>query len=227
VSGIAVTKIAALFSFASTLAIWAAITVGIRSGAQARANRIDFGSARQLLDLNASSAVLWIEALALAAPVLALGAGYGWYELLKSTGPLVAYGVLLWYCGMIFVIANDILELALVARLPPAFAASAEHERGALLALGSSMGLTVELLALTGGLVSFFGAALVSIAMLQSSRVPAWIGWLGLVASLLTLLAAPFRLRAPQDSSLGIARLLGYNLFMLWIIATGVAMWLA
>lgn len=77
------------------------------------------------------------------------------------------------------------------------------------------------LFASLGDVVSFVGLAFVAIAMLH---LPAWIALLGLAAAVLVLLStiASAALKHPEPSQ-G-ARLLGFNLFMLWIVSTGVMM---
>jgi len=67
---------------------------------------------------------VWVDVLALISPVLALPAGAGWYLLAEDRRPLAALGILLWYLGMVFVIAQDALQVAVVTTLPSAYVAA-------------------------------------------------------------------------------------------------------
>jgi hypothetical protein len=224
VSIVPMTKIAALFSFLSPLMILIAIPIGVSMGR--RPAPIDFGSADELARLHSASGKVHIlVALALAGPVLALGIGPGWYELLSGAGPYVLFGIVLWYLGMIFVIINDTLELAMVVRLPSAFSIAREQDRPALLVFGSVIALAIELFAFVGDLVSFLGLGFIAFAMLRVPMFPAWIAVVGIAAAILILVSTVASATLRHSASVERARLLGFNLFMLWIISTGVMLW--
>ena len=58
---------------------------------------------------------LWLAQLSLIGPAIALGAGIGWYQVLRTVGSYVASGVLLWYLGMVLIVTQDAVEVANVA----------------------------------------------------------------------------------------------------------------
>jgi len=221
----ALTRISAAFSFLSPLVVVATIAVMIAGGLGGPA-AIDFASPDVLRHLKDSRpAILWSEALSLVGPIVALGAGLGWYRILKPAGSYVALGVLLWYAGMIFVITQDALEFTLVARLPDAYFASDASSQAAIAALGSTLGSFIDVLTLVGDLVSYFGILLVSIAMLSGvQRVPRWLGILGLLAGVLIAIGLVAGAISPNAGPIGAARPLGFLLFMAWFVGTGVVM---
>jgi len=90
------TKISAVFSFLSVLTVVAAIPIAIASGGGPSP---DYGDAG-LLELYAGAMPLPLvgATLALIGPTLALGAGIGWYVVLRGAGSYVALGWIAWGC---------------------------------------------------------------------------------------------------------------------------------
>jgi hypothetical protein len=79
---------------------------------------------------------------------------------------------------------------------------------------------------LVGDVVSNIGILLVGIAMTRGVRgVPRWLGVLGIVAAVLIALGLVATTLAPDAVALGAARPAGFQLFMVWLVATGVVMW--
>ena len=165
---------------------------------------------------------MWLESLSLAAPVTSLGAGYGWYWLVRGGAPDGAMGVVVWYLGMIFVIINDTLELGLVATLPAQYQRADDTLKPALLGFGAIVGYCIELFSLVGGLVSFSGVALIAISMLHVPSLPPWLGALGIIASVLILVSRIGTHLVRSLKPLGVLGLVGFILFMTWILSTGI-----
>lgn len=218
------TRIAAAFSFAAPISIFVAFGIALAHGLGGPVT-LDFSTTDSLRHMqDAKPAMLWTELLALVGPTLALGAGLGWYRILRPAGSYVALGVLLWYVGMVFVVTQDALEYVLVARLPELYFAANETARAAIAAFGASLGGFIETLGATGDLVSNSGMALVCIAMLGGVRsVPRWLGGLGLASALLISLPLLAEVVVP-GGPFGPARGVGFLLFMVWFVATGVVM---
>jgi hypothetical protein len=216
-----VLEISAICSFLSPALVFTLIPIGIRLGRPGPIP-IAFGDAEELGKLQATMpGVLWLEALALAAPILSLGIGFGWYALLGAATPYAAMGVVLWYLGMIFVIINDTLELGLVATLPREYARAADAVKPALLGFGTVVGNCIELFSLVGGVVSFGGIALVAASMLHAPGVPLWLGTLGMVASVIILVSRTGTFIGGSGGPLGKLGLLGFVAFMVWVVTTG------
>jgi hypothetical protein len=210
-------KIAGCFSILSALCILVAIPIGISLNTGGP-SAIDFGNPETLDRLRAAMpGMLLVEVLALAGPTLALAAGLGWHQMLRRDGSYVTLGVLLWYVGMLFVVLQDAIEFSLVEFLPAAHASAEAALKPGLLAAGAVLGRVIEVLTLLGDCVSGFGLALVNIALLR--RTGSWrlLGGAGLLSTALTTAG----LLLPQ---LGIARLLGFVIFMAWLITMGIVM---
>jgi len=179
---------------------------------------MDFGDPVLLASLQgAGTRGVLLEVLALVGPTLALGAGLGWWPVLRDRGSYVALGVLLWYLGMIFVIWQDAAELALVLHLPHHYAAADGARAEALLAIGSISGEVIHVMRLLGDLVSFFGLLLVSLAMLGKPGRWKLLGGIGIASAVSIIIGLLY-------PPLLILRLIGFILFMVWMIAMGIAM---
>jgi hypothetical protein len=131
------TRISAICSFLSPLCVCLAIPIAV--AADIPPGRIDFGNANTLQRLvTAMPGALWLAQLSLIGPTIALGTGIGWYQVLRTVGSYVAFGVALWYLilGMVLVVTQDAVEVAIVDYLPSAYVAADASLRPSLLALG-------------------------------------------------------------------------------------------
>jgi len=213
-----------VFSFASPACAFASIPLAISIGVGPAP--IDFGDGDTLLRLAAlSPKPFWVALLSVLGPTLALPVGVGWYQVLRQHGSYVTTGVLLWYVGMVLIVVQDSIEVALVDYLPSAYAAADAAARPSLLALGAFTGKSDALLALIGDLVSFFGLVLVNVALLQVRGRSRFVGVVGLMSTavIVTGLIGPFL--SPQVGSLAFLRGPGFTLFMLWNMSMGVMLW--
>lgn len=85
------------------------------------------------------------------------------------------------------------------------------------MAIGSISGEIIHIMMILGDIVSFFGLLLVSLAMLGKAGLWKLLGGIG-IASAVTIIVG---LLYPP---LLILRLIGFILFMVWMIAVGIAM---
>jgi hypothetical protein len=226
VNSSAVIRVAAIFSFLSPLCIVAAVPIAGSLRGLGGPGPIDFGNGVLLMQLAmAAPGPVWVDTLALLSPVFALPIGAGWYLILKEKGSLVALGMLLWYLGMVFVITQDALQLALVTKLPPAYVAANESVRLALEAFGGSFAYIIDVLSMVG-LVSYAGFAIVCIPMMSSSRIPKWIAVLCLVSNVIPILSVCIQWVLPQVGLLRLGLPVEILVFVLVCIpALGVVMW--
>jgi hypothetical protein len=125
---------------------------------------------------------------------------------------------------MVFIIAQDALQVALVATLPPAYAAAEQSVRAALVAFGSSFVNIIDVFSMVGA-VSYIGSGILSFAMIRSSDFPKWIAILGLLSSALPVLSLCSRLALPRVTWLQLGLPIGVLAFVvLFIPAVGVVM---
>jgi hypothetical protein len=73
--------------------------------------------------------------------------------------------------------------------------------------------------------VSFFGAIFITLAMMHFPGLPPWLGWLGLIAVLTLLFTRALSVPFKRARALGLFTLVGFVLYMVWMIITGIFMW--
>jgi hypothetical protein len=218
-------RIAAAFAFLSPLAIFAGIPYAAQLAGAGGPGPIDFGDGAVLARLaELGAAPARVDFFALLGPILALPATMGWYVLLRPQGRLALLGVVLWYFGMVFIIAQDALQLALTSTLPDSYASVDIVARVTLEAVGRSFADIIEVLAFSGHLPNGFGIILLSLVMWRSGVVPKWLAGIGLVASMLALGSAVLGFAFPAMPLLGIGVPIGIFMLLGWGIGLGVVM---
>jgi hypothetical protein len=187
---------------------------------------IAFGDGEVLTRLAAAAPrPIWIDTIALAGPVVALPSGAGWHLLAGRDKPLAVFGTLLWYIGIVFVIAQDAIQLAVVTTLPPAYVAASEIARPAIEAFGATLAYVIEVLA-SLGIASNVGFPLVCIALLRAATAPRWIPLLGIAVSLLALVARAAQYAFPQTAWPAAVAVIALLMFVMIVgPALGVVMW--
>lgn len=221
-----VLRIAAVCAFLAPLAIFAGIPYAAGLGGVGGPGPIDFGNGALLARLaELGAAPARVDLFALLGPIFALPATMGWYVLLRSEGRLALLGVVMWYVGMIFIIAQDALQLALVATLPAAYAAADITTRVAIEALGGGLGYSIEVLAFSGHWPNGFGLIVLSLLMLRCAAVPGWVAGLNLAAAVIALSSGVLAFLSPALSWLGIGVPIGIFMMLGAGMGLGVVMW--
>jgi len=177
----------------------------------------DFGDGDTLLAMASNwPTPLLFGLLQITLPTLALAGALGYYYLLKDGGPLVVLGVVLLCSGLVFTIAQDGIEIALIDALPRAYAAADAAARPALLTVGdagtSALGVFGRL-----GVIGLIGTLLLALTMWRLRRWR-WIAGLYFVVFVLTMAANTLAALVPV---LGIAFPLGYSLLRVYMLAIG------
>ena len=176
--------------------------LGVVSGTM---GRISFGNA-WLASRGLDTLIIghWFDAMAL---VLIMAAALGFFQALRQAGPLLWIAVVAFLTGVIFVLAHEFIRLGISYELVP-----------------NTLGQTGWLAAGVGSvLIVGVGIPLFSFAILRTSVLPKWIGWLGLVnvathVALATILSGVF------GSSIRPPWLLATGTFSGWVLAMGVVL---
>ena len=218
-------RIAAVFAFLSPLMIFAGIPFAAQLAGAGGPGPIDFGDGAVLARLaELGDAPVRVDLFALLGPIFALPATMGWYVLLRTEGRLAQLGVVLWYVGMLFVITQDALQLALVSTLPASYAAADISTRSAIEAVGGGLGYAIKVLAFAGHLPSSFGSILLSLLMWRCAAIPKWLAGFGLAAALLAFVSGVLGFAFPKVPALGIGVPIGIFMILGWGIGLGVVM---
>jgi hypothetical protein len=143
--------------------------------------------------------------------------------MVRRTNVFALYGAVLSYVGMIFIIAQDAMQLAFVSRLPAAYVAATDATKPAVLVIGSVLAYAVEVLA-NVGIVSDLGALVLYLVMLHTPAIPRWIGLVGALSSGLAMLSSLLVMLVPQVPLVGIGRPIGILLNIVLGFALGIVM---
>jgi hypothetical protein len=219
-----VVRLAGLISVLSPLLILLAAPFAARVRGFGGPGPIAFGDEQVLLQLNAMlPAAVWVDTMALIGPTLAFAIGIGWYLILRRTSAFALYGMVLWYVGLVFIVAQDALQLALVSKLPGAYVVANDSAQPAILVFGVTLAYTIEVLA-NVGIVSYVGAFILYLVTWRTASIPKWIGAVGTLSSGLAILSSLLVMVLPQIPALGIGRPIGLLANIVLGIALGIVM---
>ncbi len=145
----------------------------------------------------------WFDALAL---LLLIPFALGFYQALRQAEPLVWISVVVFITGASFVLAREFILLGIAYELVPGIP-DALRQTGWLV---GGVGAV---------LVFFIGVLLFSFAILRTSVVPKWTGWLGVI----TVLGFCLMALLPLIFSMATPWFLG-GVFLVWLVAMGVVL---
>ncbi len=154
----------------------------------------------------------WFDVLSL---LLVMAAALGFYQALREAGAVLWIAVVAFFTGVIFLLFHEFIRLGIGYELAPAIADASTATRPALEVMANTLRQTSWLAAGVGYVLIFgIGVLLFSFATLETSVVPKWIGWLGLIVvavhvTLVTLLSGVLETIRPP---------------WLWPVATGTAL---
>ena len=157
----------------------------------------------------------WFDVLSL---LLLMAAALGFYQALHEAGAVLWIAVVAIFTGVIFLLFHEFIRLGIGYELAPGIADASTATRPALEVMANTLRHISWLAARVGYVLIFgIGVLLFSFAILHTSVVPKWIGWLGLIVvavhvALLTLLWGVFY-RVAAGTSL-----------MVWVLAMGVVL---
>jgi hypothetical protein len=216
-AGWPVVRIAGVFSLLSASVLVSLIFIGITSGGEGPA-ALDFGDPALLERLAASGRTgRLLEILALVAPALGLGAGIGWLYVAGKDRGEAQMGVLLWYLGTAFIVAQDALEVAAFETLPPAYLAAGPTTGPAILVLGDLTGNIVHVLTALGTGVGDLGLLLIALALLARRDRVRHFAWAGIGAAICRNVGFWIPALSPL-------RMLGFALLIVWLVGLGLLM---
>ncbi len=138
--------------------------------------------------------------------LLFMVAALGFYRALRQAGPLPLIAVVAFLTGVIFILFHEFIRLGIAYELAPG--------------ITDALSQTGWLAAYVGAVLIFFiGVLLFSFAILRTSVVPKWTGWLGVIATLgfclQALLPLVFSMATPWFLNNG---------FPVWSVAMGVVL---
>lgn len=145
----------------------------------------------------------------------------GFYDALRHAGPVMIVAPIAGVVGLTLVTISHVIPVAMAHELAPGYSEANE-------ATQASLGVTFDTFASLSGLTNYFGNALgwgvtvplYAIAILKTSALPRWIGWLGLVVA---LLAGWLGLLAPASNAVEGLTGIGFVGFFVFLASMGIA----
>ena len=150
----------------------------------------------------------------------------GFLEAFRRAGSLIWVAALTFIGGSFLVLIRNIIWLAMIHALAPAYADATEGAQSVLATVGDTLLVFAFIIGdLVGGgvLVGGLGVLLFSVAMLRTKAAPRWVAWLGFVVA---LAGGWLMLLMPLAEVFGIvAFVVGFPGFLVWMVAAGIILW--
>jgi hypothetical protein len=198
-----------------------AIALTVASGVAVLIPETD-GRAEWVADVEASRGAFFVGAwIVVFAGLFGLLALVGFYDVLRPAGPVLIVAPIAGAVGMVLVTISHVVPIAMAYELAPAYA----DAQGAA---QESIGATFDTLASASLLTNYVGNALgwgvavplYAFAILRTSVLPRWIGWLGLVVA---VFAGWLGLLGPASSVIEGLSAIGFIGFFVFMASMGVA----
>jgi hypothetical protein len=146
----------------------------------------------------------------------------GFYDALKQAGSLLILAPIVGVVGLTLVTISHLVPIALAYEFVPGYVAADETAK-------TSLAVTFDILASLSLILNYVGNALgwgvaiplFALAILRTSAVPRWIGWLGLIVA---VLAGWLALLAPASTVIEGVSVVGFLAFFVFMLSMGIAL---
>jgi hypothetical protein len=175
-----------------------------------------------IADVNDASDLFFVGAwLIILTTLVGTVALVGFYDVLKDAGPVMILAPIVGTVGLTLVTISHLLPIALAYEFVPGYV-DADEAMQASLAVTFDTFANLSLILNYVGNVLGWGVAvpLYAIAILKTSVVPKWIGWLGLVVA---ALAGWLGLLAPASGVIEGITAIGFIAFFVFMLSMGIA----
>lgn len=154
--------------------------------------------------------------------VLGIAAFVGFYDALKEAGPLTILAPIVGAVGLVLVTISHLIPISMAYELVPGYVAADDATK-------TSLAVTFDTLANLSLVLNYVGNALgwgvslplFAVAILKTSVVPRWIGWLGLLSA---AVAGWLGLLSPASDAIEGVTIIGFLAFFVFMVAAGVAL---
>ncbi len=175
-----------------------------------------------LLDMNRDRTSVVTEAwLKIVGVVLSMAFALGLYQALRQAGPLLLIAVVAAITTSLLIIAQLLIVLGVAQELAPAYAEASVAIRPTLEVMVTTLlqiGVLAEFMA--DHLIGPVRTALFGLAIILTSVLPRWLGWVGLVLAFVRWLG----LLEPVSDVFRVFSIIGFIGGGVWILAIAVAM---
>ena len=176
-----------------------------------------------IADVDGASDLFFVGAwLIILVTVLGIAAFVGFYDALKEAGPLTILAPIVGAVGLVLVTISHLIPISMAYELVPGYVAADDATK-------TSLAVTFDTLANLSLVLNYVGNALgwgvslplFAVAILKTSVVPRWIGWLGLLSA---AVAGWLGLLSPASDAIEGVTIIGFLAFFVFMVAVGVAL---
>jgi hypothetical protein len=160
--------------------------------------------------------------LAVLGGVLGAVALVGFYAALQDAGPVMVLAPILGAVGLTLVTISHLVPIAMAYELVPGYTDADAASRSSLAVLTDTLASVSDVLNYTGDVLAWGVAVpLFAVAILKTSVVPRWIGWLGIFVGVFAGLATLLR---PASNVIEEITSVGFVAFFLFMASMGIAL---
>jgi hypothetical protein len=146
----------------------------------------------------------------------------GFYDVLKHAGGVLIVAPIVGVVGLTLVTISHLVPIALAYEFVPGYVAADEAAKASLAVTFDTLAIISLILNYTGNALGWAVAVpLYALAILRTSVVPRWIGWLGLAVA---VLAGWGGLLAPASSVIEGISIVGFLVFFAFMLSMGIAL---
>lgn len=161
----------------------------------------------------------WLIILVTLVGIVAL---VGFYDALKEAGAVMVLAPIVGAVGLSVVTISHLIPIALAYEFVPAYVGAGETVEASLAVTFDTLASLSQILNYVGNFLGWGVAVpLYALAILKTSVVPRWIGWLGLVVA---FFAGWLALLAPASSAIEGITIVGFLAFFVFMVSMGIAL---
>jgi hypothetical protein len=176
-----------------------------------------------IADVDDASSTLFVGAwLIVVVTFVGTVALVGFYDALRDAGPWVVLAPILGGVGLVLVTISHLIPIALAYEFVPGFVAAGTAEKASLVVTFDTLASLSLILNYSGNALGWGVAVpIVAVAVLRTSVVSRWIGWLGLFVA---AVGGWLGLLGPASSVIEGITVIGFIAFFVFMLSMGIAL---
>ena len=220
---LSLTTVGAVSAVLTVVCFVVGIVLMASSGVQVLIPEIGEGGLEWIADVDDAGGTFFAGAwLAVLGGVLGAVALVGFYAALRDAGPVLVLAPILGAVGLTLVTISHLIPIAMAYELVPGYTGADAATRSSLTVLTDTLASVSDVLNYTGDVLAWGVAVpLFAVAILKTSVVPRWIGWLGIFVGVFAGLATLLR---PASNVIEEITSVGFVAFFLFMASMGIAL---
>ena len=220
---LSLTTVGAVCAVLTSVGFVVAIVLTVSSGVPELIPQTGEEGRKWIVDVDEAGDLFFVGAwLAIFAGLLGLIALVAFYDALREAGPVMIIAPIAGAVGLTLVTISHTIPVAMAYELAPGYVEADEATK-------ASLAVTADTLASSSLLLNYVGNALgwgvtvplYAIAILKTSILPRWIGWLGMVVA---VFAGWLGLLSPASGVIESASSIGFLAFFVFLASVGIAL---